>query len=136
MELHELTGKHFLSGVEMGTETFVGFWGREETRSFVKFTLDGVHYMATEDPDDGYRSYCEEIRVSDTAPKFTFPPVEVIGTMMPDNMVWHETNDVLVLMDALTEKSVLEVGTENTNDYYPCCHFEYHPENMACNAAK
>lgn len=136
MELKELTGKHFLSGVEMGTETFVGFWGREETRSFVKFTLDGVHYMATEDPDDGWRSYCQGLEIADMPPAVTFPPVEVIGAMMPDREEWWETNDVLVLTDAITGKSVLEVGTANTNDYYPCCHFEYHPENMACNAAK
>lgn len=44
-----------------------------------------------------------------------------------------ESNDILVLTDSLTGEVVLEVGTGNYDDWYPYCHFEYHPEGMACN---
>ena len=42
-------------------------------------------------------------------------------------------NDVLELLDCKTGKTVLEVGTENTGDYYPCFVANWSPENMACN---
>ena len=39
----------------------------------------------------------------------------------------------LELLDCKTGKTVLEVGTENTDDYYPCFVANWSPENMACN---
>ena len=95
MELSDLVGIHKLSGVETGQVNVTDEFGDTQDCGFVKFTLDGVHYMAVEDPDDGYRSRCRELVVSEQAPRYSFPP--------PRNA-------------------------------YPCCHFEYHPEGMACNS--
>lgn len=133
MKLKDLIGLHKLSGVDTGKLTRDGYWG-EETCSYIKFTLDGVHYLAVEDPDDGYRSRCEELVVSKEPPKFTFPPQEMVCSMMPDDSRWGFGNDVLVLKDKVTGKVVLEVGTKMCSDYYPICHFHYAPDNMACNA--
>lgn len=133
MKLEDLTGLHKLSGIDTGTLTRDGYWG-EETCNYIKFTLDGVHYLAVEDPDDGYRSRCEELVVSEEPPKFTFPPQEMVCSMMPNDGGWGYSNDVLILTDKITGEVVLEVGTMDYDDYYPCCHFHYAPENMACNA--
>lgn len=58
----------------------------------------------------------------------------MICSMMPNDGGWGYSNDVLVLTDKITGEVVLEVGTMDYDDYYPCCHFHYAPENMACNA--
>ena len=47
-----LVGRHVLTGVDQGIIEIYG-----EEGNWVSFTLDGVTYTATEDPDDGYRSY-------------------------------------------------------------------------------
>lgn len=134
MKLKDLAGLHKLSGVDTGTLTRDnGFWGKEKC-NYIKFTLDGVHYLAVEDPSDGYRSRCERLVITEEPPRFTFPPQEMICSMMPDDDGWGYRNDVLVLKDKATGEVVLEVGTQNYDNYYPCCHFRYVPENMACNA--
>lgn len=130
MELKELVGTHILSGVETGTLKRTKYSWEEEC-AYAKFTLDGVTYLAIEDPDDGYRSYMEELEVSDTPCKIKLPDIEVFCLMMADDR--YERNDVLLFIDVLSGKEILSVGTMNYDDYYPCCHMEYHPENMYCN---
>ncbi len=132
MDLSDLVGAHQLSGVEIGQVPIANIWSDDPECGFVKFTLDGVHYIAVEDPDDGYRSRCRELVVSDEAPRYSFPPQEM-RCYMKDYNEYGERADVLVMQDTTTGEIVLEVGTENYDDYYPCCHFEYHPEGMACN---
>lgn len=74
MELSDLVGIHKLSGVETGQVSINDEFGDTQDCGFVKFTLDGVHYMAVEDPEDGYRSRCRELVVSEQAPRYSFPP--------------------------------------------------------------
>lgn len=119
-----------MQGIERGSGTYHDFLG-DHHRNYIDFRLDGVTYRAVENPDDGYRSYCEELQIVDSVPRTTLPDIEVIGTMMPNDD--YMVNDVLILIDAVTGKPVLEIGTKNTDDYYPYCWMEYHPENMICN---
>lgn len=133
MELKELVGKHFLSGIETGTEERSKRFYGNETVSYVKFCIDGVNYMAVEDPCDGYRSYCSDLDISETPCKIQIPTTEVLCTMRPNDDRWGVNNDVLVLTDCETGLVVLEVGTANTNDYYPYCVMEWTPENLSCN---
>lgn len=134
MKLKELTGIHVFSGIEVGTMDIPSVFGEPEKCNYVKFTIDGVHYVAIEDPEDGYRSVCRELQVSNTAPKTTFMPQPVECSMMANNS--YEINDVLVVSDRFTGKVVLEIGTRNWGDYYPYFHLRYIPENMACNATR
>lgn len=134
MELVSLVGTHQLSGVETGQTIIRNIWGEQDNCQFVKFTLDGVHYMAIEDPDDGYRSMCRDLVISDEPPKYSFPPQTMICTMKErDRDIFGEEHDVIVMKDSITGEIVLEVGTGNYRDYYPYYHFEYNPEGMACN---
>ena len=125
-----LCGKHTFSGCELTSEDIECFYGVENC-GICLFTLDGVTYKAIEDPDDGYRSYCRDLRISEQPPRYCFPAIEVVCSMMEDKN--YERNDVLVVRDEENGKVILRVGTRNTDDYYPYCWFEYTPENMACN---
>ena len=131
MELNDLCGSHVLRGIETGQKERTVF-GYKETCNYVKFQLDETVYIAMENPSDGYRSYCEDLVIEDTPCKIQIPDVPVVCSMLGDNE--FERNDVLVLTDFETGKIVLQVGTGNFDDYYPYCVFEWHPENLACNA--
>lgn len=134
MQLEDLKGKHTLSGIEIGSREFVGFWGNKEWCGFVKFTLDGTTYMAVENPDDGYRSYMGDLEVVDEDCAVKLPDIEVFCRMREDDE-W-EANDVLEAIDLVSGEIILTIGTGNTNDYYPYCVMEYYPENMSCNKDK
>lgn len=129
----DLCGEHFLSGVEMGSEKIEHDFGAE-TCNVVLFTLDGVTYKLVENPDDGYRSYCDDIVTSESQPRFSFPPVKVLCSMMENDD--YENNNCIVIRDAENGKTILEAGTKNYDDWYPYCHFRYTPENMACNQGR
>lgn len=102
----------------------------DKDASCIRFRLDGVVYIAVEDPDDGYRSYLDEIMIGD---KITnqFEKVLVRGK-------YRERNDggncsIIQFFDQLTNLVVLEIGTENTDDYYPYFVANFSPENMSIN---
>lgn len=134
IELQDLCGEHVLTGVDRSNEDIKQEWGdRFEACEVLNFTLDGTTYTACEDPDDGYRSSMKHLLVSDKPTSNTFAPVKVIGRMKDDGQ--YERNAVLELIDAKTGKLVLEVGTGNTDDYYPYWVGNFSPENMACNEA-
>lgn len=127
-----LLGEHVLTGVDMSVER-VKQWGEHfKDANVCTFRLDGVIYTAIEDPDDGYRSSMDKFFVGGAITN-EFAPVKVIGTVRTKGE-YSQVDDVLVFTDAVTGKTVLEVGTENTDDYYPSFVASFHPENMAINA--
>lgn len=65
--------------------------------------------------------------------KNVFPPVRVVGRHRTVDE-YGESSDVLELIDVGTGKTVVEVGTENDNDYYPSFVANFRPENMPPNA--
>ena len=132
MELKELVGKHYLSGFDTSTEKAVD--SRHEDFEVVRFVLDGKTYKAIEDPSDGYRSYLQDLVITDEVISNTFPPQEVIGKMKEDSD--YSVNDTIQFIDAVTGKIVLEVGTNNTDDYYPYCVMNWRPENLAINVGR
>ena len=132
MTFSELVGKHELTGVEYGTKLIKNYCDEEENREYVTFILDGISYTAIEDPEDGYRSCCEDLIVNPCGfISNTFDPIEVNCKMRENSE--YEINDVLEIYDLGTSKLILAIGTMNTDDYYPWFEFEYNPENMICN---
>lgn len=133
--LTDLLGERMLDAVDFTCEKIHQYSDEYEDASVCRFRLDGVVYMAVEDPNDGYRSSLGSLIVpNDKTMGNVFPPVAVIGRMMADDE--YEKHDVLEFVDAFTGKVVLEVGTANTNDYYPSFVASFHPEAMATNADK
>ena len=134
MELKELVGEHMLDAVDFSDEQ-VKTWGDQfEACQVMRFRLDGKVYVAVEDPSDGYRSCMNDLAVADDATmKNTFSPVKVIGRHREKGN-YGEADDVLELIDAGTGNLALEVGTVNTDDYYPCFVAAFHPEALTPNA--
>lgn len=134
MKLEDFVGNHFLSGVELSTQKKHIYGSKYEDCGVILFIIDGVTYKAVEDPDDGYRSYLDDLSITDEKIKNTFPSHEVIGRMKEDEN--YEKNDIIQFIDVTTNKIVLEIGTGNTNNYYPYCVFEWNPQNLAINIGK
>lgn len=134
-QLTDLVGPRHLDAVDFDTEKMKEFYGDGyEDCSVCRFRLDGIVYVAIEDPSDGYRSSMRGlITPNNPAMKNVFPPVKVIGRMRTEGE-FGGLDDVLELVDAFTDKVVLEVGTDNCDDYYPRFVASFHPENMATNA--
>lgn len=134
IQLGDLIGTHTLQGIEVGSREFADCFGHIEEMGYIKFKLDGLTYMAVEDPDDGYRSYLRDLLVVDEECATKLPDIPVACRWMEDTPgPWGEENEVLIFADAENGKDVLKVGTGNVGDYYPYCVLEYYPENMAIN---
>lgn len=132
MELKDLAGEHMLDAVDFSNEQ-VKTWGDEfEACNVMRFRLDGKVYMATEDPSDGYRSSMRELAVGEWPMTNVFPPLRVVGRHRTANE-YGGSSDVLELLDAGTGKTVIEVGTDNDDDYYPSFVANFQPENMTPN---
>lgn len=103
----------------------------DQSACAIRFRLDGVVYIAVEDPDDGYRSHLSEILIGD---KITnkFKKCHVRGKWIDKNE-YGENCDIIQFIDDLTNKVVLEIGTDNTDDYYPYFVAKFNPENMSIN---
>ena len=130
MELKDLVGEHLLDAVDFSNEQ-VKTWGDSfEDCQVMRFRLDGKCYIATEDPNDGYRSRMRELAVSNDAEmKNVFAPLKVIGRHRIKGDYGDE-DDVLELIDVVTGKTVIEVGTFSVDDYYPKFVASFHPEAM------
>ena len=103
--------------------------GRDEDATHFSVILNNQCYTVMEDPSDGYRSSMREIWVTKGASiKNRFPACEVTGRKCTD-----EHDDTVELVDTTTGKVVIEFGTSNTDDYYPCFVGNFQPENMLVN---
>lgn len=129
MEVKDLVGLHYLTGVDYGTQGGSHLWDRDA--NVISFILDGITYSAVEDPNDGYRSMMADLFVSEVEINNTFEPNQVMGILRGRNN--YEDNDVIDFYDTKNGKIVLSVGTGNTNDYYPYFVYAFTPENMSIN---
>ncbi len=128
MKLKNITGTKVLDAVDFQTENAVN----SGYSQICRFRLDGVVYVAVEDPDDGYRSMMEELLIdNDATMKNVFIGCNVVCNHIEKN--GDEDDDILELVDAKTQKTVLRVGTGNYNDYYPYFVAEFDPLAMEVN---
>jgi hypothetical protein len=87
------------------------------------FSLDGITYEAVEDPDDGYRIYMDEIKVIEPVEKMFEVPVVVEHIDKGDE-------ETLAFRDKRNGKTVLTLGTDYSESYYPFYVFDYTPQNI------
>jgi hypothetical protein len=128
VQLEDLIGTHTLTGVTINTIE-IPYYEQFEDAQTISFVLDGTTYTAVEDPNDGYRSTMDYLIVGGEV-KNVFEPVQVKGHMKEKD---HDEYDVLELVDVVTNKVVLSVGTGNTDDYYPYFVGRFYPENLVIN---
>jgi hypothetical protein len=125
VSLDSLVGEHELSGVDFEQ---VRIDGDYSAANVIRFVIDGKIYVATEDPDDGYRSSMRELVIVEEPPVTNvFGPVKVVG---------RERGEVIEFVDAANSQTILEVGTDNSDDYYPSFVNHFYPDRMAINAGK
>lgn len=116
--LDDLVGEHLLDAVDMCTESLKAQWGDHfEDCEVMRFRLDGKVYTAVSDPGDGYRSSMDRLSVTDDPIRNSFAPVRVLARKKDDDQ--YQKNDVLQLINISNGKIVMEVGTDNIDDYYP-----------------
>ena len=135
MELKDFKGKYQLQGVDEFTGTVKTWVDCFEDCNAIRFKLDGVVYVATEDPDDGYRSYLGELKIDEVDTKNPFSGVEVLASYRDINK-YNESSEIIDFIDTTTGEVVLSVGTDNSDDYYPCFVSYFNPAAMSINAGK
>jgi hypothetical protein len=134
MNVEDLCGRYYLDAVDFSEESVADIYGDGfDDCSICRFRLDSIAYIATEDPDDGYRSHMKEIKECDASTMTNvFPAIEVVGYHRVKGC-WGDSDDVVEFIDVNTGKVVLEIGTVGTDDYYPCYVASFHPEAMHTN---
>jgi hypothetical protein len=131
VELKDLIGEHELSGVDM---SHVSGNHSSDVAQVCRFILDGKIYTVTEDDDDGYRSMMKDIVEGGEPVINVFAPHKVLGSLQTKGE-YGSAADILVFRDVVTGQEVLNVGTDNTDDYYPSFVADFQPANLACNAS-
>lgn len=131
-DLKSLEGVFTLQGVSFDDRIVrKDYWGDTKC-NHCTFVLDGKTYTAVEDPSDGYRSSMEHLLVGGSECTNMFPvPCYVIARFKERSD--YNRCDILELFDIFTGECVLEVGTSNTDDYYPSFVASFDPKAMAAN---
>ena len=124
-------GNHKFSGIE--PFQYQDEYGQNHDGYYV--IIDDVVYAFEINHDDGWRSYGEiyipeKISVHDI--KNRFPAQEVI-IMQHHGRHIDENKQFYSIIDVVSGKTILEIGTDYTDSYYPLAICHYYPENMAIN---
>lgn len=131
--LESMNDKKFkLDAVEYDN-AYTTHWDNEA--SALRFRLDGISYAAVENPDDGYRSSLDALIIEPGDPKYinTFKPVEVVCKYISKSDRGYRSSsdcDILKILSVETGECVIEVGTDNTDDYYPSFVGDFNPKNL------
>lgn len=134
--LDELVGMRMLDGrgefVDKSTDRYT------EDAAVVVLRLDGEMYWFQEDPGDGYRSGLNWARrcSADELPGGSFVefPARLVSCAVrtkpdgqDDDVRYPQVDEVLVGTDEATGTVLFEIGTANTDDYYPYFVHAWHP---------
>lgn len=128
MELEELVGEHILTGFDY-YETDVETDDGTESVSCCRIELDGTVYLAIEDPNDGYRPMLGSLEIDTTPIRNKFPSVVVVG-VLDNSGNWG----IIEFNVRSTGKTIVRLGTDEDDEYYPASVIEFFPENMPVNA--
>lgn len=136
MELKDLVGKHKLNAVDFSEESIKRWGDIFEDCQVCRFRLDGVVYLAVEDPDDGYRSAMRELNIDENAKmKNLFNAVDVVARYRTKGIYDNDSiYDILEIINADSGAIILSVGTESIDGYYPEYVARFHPENIGVSA--
>lgn len=129
ISLRDISGKYILDAVDFSVLES-GSDYRPDANT-IRFRLDDIVYIATEDAEDGYRSCLGEIERSCCEITNTFPAIEVIARQIKSE--YDDSIDIVELIDIVNDKIVLRVGTDYSDSYYPVFVNEFSPENMSTN---
>lgn len=86
-----------------------------------RFRIGDLTFEAIEDEGDGYRSCLDHVRIVDNLRPIFHEEVTIYPL--------EEIDNGIKLVNKLN-LSVLEVGTSDYEEYYPCFHFKWEPANL------
>lgn len=130
--LADLIGLHTLTGVDFGTWEYVRWDDCVVDVNAIFIELDGITYVAMEDYNDGYRSAMQELlEIPARGFQNRIPETQVCGVWMQRSK--YNRDDLVALIDIVNGKTVILVGTDSADDYYPCFISEYTPQNLHWN---
>lgn len=105
----------------------------------VALDLGDITVFVFEDPSDGYRSSAAEPMIAKTSlysfgcnPEYIRAPVTIKSWTTDDE---GRKADGWEFIDRRNGRTILRVGTENADDYYPRFVCDWRPQNLAENAA-
>ena len=130
-------GIHKLTGVDY-IDVSVG-WEDDPDVNGVLLCIDGQHWLAYEDPNDGYRSYGMFHQIDGAEIHNTFPPQKVLVSNLKwdyDDNGWPSSGHIVTMYNPYDHSEILRVGTDASDSYYPHAIFEWHPENLPINKQK
>lgn len=106
---------------ENAVDKVFGFYGVDGNA----FKLGGHVFEAVEDPSDGYRSMLREVAEKDPSGLIFFRrPLAKVQVKRVD-----EGNfEGYVVVDVTDDHVWLRLGTDHSDDYYPCFIFAYQPK--------
>lgn len=144
VRMKDLVGKQFiLTGVDFTnpySDWEVSYDSKVEHACSMRMRIDSTTYVFLEDPDDGYRSSLDDIYVHyNMTTDNEFEPVFVRARYYEnknDDWEFGDDNEVLEFVDTENDKVIVQVGTANTNDYYPWYVAKYFPENLSINEGR
>ena len=104
---------HKLTGLATGYRT-------NKDINYGYFELDGTSYLIEEDPNDGYRSSVAFFGESDGVkpPRFKRPYFVIVKELQ---------DELFILEELKSHREVLRLGTDNSDSWYPCYQFDFHP---------
>lgn len=120
-------GMHKFSGICTYCETDKnGFYNKDG----YLIIIDNCIYKCLTDPDDGYRSYGEFEKVDDPSIKCTniFPAQDVLV-----KFIKTEYKKFYEFINVNNAETVLLIGTDYSEDYYPVAIMYYDPKNLPIN---
>lgn len=112
-----LIGEHILSAAVLDA-----LQGGEQV---LRFTLDGKHYEAVEDKEDGYRTSFDYLIETGLAPFASFEPASVTVRESADKQ--HQCWEFISHKTGLV---CMEFGTTDLDDYYPGFVGYFEPHNV------
>lgn len=105
----------------------------------VALDLGGMTVFVFEDPSDGYRSCAASPLIAKcslyefgVSPEYIRAPVEVRRWTKSEN---GDGADGVEFIDTRNGKTILRLGTDNSDDYYPSFTCDWQPQNLADNAS-
>lgn len=131
VELKSLEGRKMFSGIDRETVSKQRYRDECDDIEQVTFILDGVTYRAQENPDDGYRSSMEGLEIVEDAVKNVFAPIEVnVIHRAKGEGSYSGEDDIIELRRVSDNALILELGTDNIDDYYPSYVCNFTAENL------
>jgi len=136
-----------LSGIKADIDIPMSFG---EHADAILLQIDGIRYVIYNDPEDGWRSTGRLYQVDDslnyiinekyikklkTETLYPIPDEKVIVKYSDVTLNNHSgfSTEYYEFFNADTNQLILKIGTDDYDDWYPCCIFQYNPENLSCN---